>query len=237
MAEQTTATPAPLTNSAEARTETGELKDQSTVTTAQTENTTSTPTSETKPADQPDGSKPAAEGDKTDNKTPAVPDKYEFKAPEGLTFDPKAIEAATPIFKELGLTQDAAQKLVEFAAKREADLTKTNLDTAEKMRSDWRNEIKADKEIGGKLPEVQAIFSKAVDATLGPDLGKEFKAALDLTGAGDHPAIVKGLYKWAQSVTEGTHVSGNGPSKHGQSSNGRDQRPSPAAAMYPNLAS
>lgn len=49
-----------------------------------------------------------AEGDK--NKGQA-PEKYEFKAPEGMTLDQALVDKVSPIFKELGLTQEQANKL------------------------------------------------------------------------------------------------------------------------------
>lgn len=214
-----TETEAPLMNTTEARTETGEIKDQG------SPNQTAEVPSEAQPTD------PAPEA----AKAPAgVPEKYEFAAPEGVTLDPATIEAATPIFKELGLDQAAAQKLVDFQSKLMADATKTNLDAAEKMRTEWRAQVTADKDIGGKLPEVKATVATAIDS-LGAEAAKSFREALDLTGAGDHPAIIKGLFKWAQDRNEGTHVSGGAPSKHGQVKPGTPDRPSPAQAMYPSL--
>jgi hypothetical protein len=39
---------------------------------------------------------------------------------------------------------------------------------------------------------------------------------MNLTGAGDHPAFVKAFNKLAAFVTEGSHVTGKGPSDLGQ---------------------
>ena len=121
---------APMPNTPEARTETGELRDASQTTTTSTE----TP-SEAAPA-APTG----------------APETYaDFKAPEGQTLDKATIEAALPIFKELGLSQDAAQKLVDFhaaqSAKTNADLTKA----VDDMRAGWRDAVMKDPEIGPKL--------------------------------------------------------------------------------------
>ena len=58
-----------------------------------------------------------------------------------------------------------------------------------------------------------------------------------LTGAGDHPAFVKAFNKLAAFVTEGSHVSGKGPSDLGQQKPGAPTKPSAAQALYPNLPS
>src|SRR5579863_3544340 len=112
-------------NDEAARSPTGEILDQATTPATtetkpsgdqtQTTETQSKPDTTTEPAK--DGSTVLTAKDKTEPKPSAAPDKYtDFKAPDGYTLDPATIEAATPIFKELGLSQDAAQKLVDFHA-------------------------------------------------------------------------------------------------------------------------
>ena len=100
-------------NATEARTETGEIKDQ------QTSQATGSANQETKTEAKNEQASTETKAEtkaetKTDAKGP--PDKYEFKAPDGWTdkgweLDGAVIESATPLFKELGLTNDQAQKL------------------------------------------------------------------------------------------------------------------------------
>jgi hypothetical protein len=161
-----------------------------------------------------------------------VPDTYTFTAPEGKTLDTAAVEAATPIFKELGLTQPQADKLFELYGKLTDGNSSRQLEAVNTMREEWRNAVKSDAEIGGKLDAVKAEIGKSLDL-LPSGLRDEFKAAMDLTGAGDHPAFVKAFYKLSQMVNEGKPVTGGGPSTHGQTAPGTG-RPSLASAMYPN---
>jgi len=50
-------------------------------------------------------------------KAKGAPEKYEFKAPEGFTLDMEKVEKTfIPIAKELNLTQEGAQKLVDMYA-------------------------------------------------------------------------------------------------------------------------
>ena len=45
-----------------------------------------------------------------------APKRYELSAPEGFPIDAEALELATPIFQELGLSNDQANKLMPVAA-------------------------------------------------------------------------------------------------------------------------
>lgn len=203
----------PLANEPAARTETGEIIDRS------------------KPT-EPAGDKPAPAA--TD-KPVGAPEAYaDFSIPEGHTLDAATIESATPIFRELGLSQDQAQKLVDFYSARVADMAKETEGYMEQVRTEWRTQLSADKEIGGKLDSVKVDIGRALDR-LPTEVRDNFKAAMDLTGAGDNPAIVKAMYSLAQLVNEGTPVRGDGPSPHGQTRTGVETRPSAASAMYPNL--
>lgn len=225
-------TPTPLMNDPNSRSPDGTIKDQS--------NPSLTPTPPPEPKVDPNAPpdpKPAEPGPKPDASTGA-PDKYEaFTAPEGHTVDAAAIEAVTPIFKELNLSQAQSQRLVDFYNERMIAAAKAPAEAVEIMREAWRNEVKADKDIGGKLPEVKATIGKALDSLGDPTLTAAFKSAMDLTGAGDHPAFVKAFYKLSLALGEGTHVNGGGPSPHGQSKTGAAAKPSAAQAMYPTLPS
>jgi hypothetical protein len=217
---QTSTTTPPAPNTPEARTATGELID------ANAAGKSGTSGDGTPPADA------TATGD-TPKVPDGVPDTYTFTAPDGRTLDAGAIEAATPIFKELGLNQAQADKLVEFYNKQTGDIAQKNLDAVNTMREGWRTAVNADPEIGGKLDAVKADIGKAL-SQLPPALSQEFRDAMDLTGAGDHPAFIKAFHKFAQMVNEGKAVTAAAPSPHGQKAPGAAPR-SLASTMYPNL--
>ena len=245
MAEEQ-ATPPVVTqgNATEARTETGEIKDQQTTQPAGTANQETAKT-ETKPATE--GEKKPEAGKDGEKKPEAakpepgkVPEKYDLTAPEGFTIDPKLVEEVTPMFKELGLDNAGAQKLTDFWNKQQADATEKANSAYETTRTTWRNDIiKSDLGDGkeGLKPEVKANISKAIEAIGDVKQQQAFKEAMDITGAGDNPAIAHALNAFGKLLAEGTAVRGGGPAKTGQSAPGASERPSPAAAMYPNLAS
>ena len=229
-----------LMNDEAARSSTGEILDQQTpATTTETKPTASeTPVTQTDTTSQ---DKPTPSETKPEAKPAAAPDKYEFKAHDGYTLDEKLIDTITPIFKEAGLTQDAAQKLVDFHAKQMLDAAKGPQDAYAATRTEWQAKVKADpdmaKATNGNATGLDAVkldIGRALNSINDAPLVAEFKQAMDITGAGDHPAVVKALWKLAQHITEGKHVTGAGPSAAGQKS--PDAKPASIAhALYPNL--
>lgn len=226
----------PLPNDAAARSPTGEILEPS-----QIKPTTPEAKPQTPDGKAPDGtSTPPAEGDK--KPATAAPNAYEFKAPEGYTLDAKLVEEVTPVFKELGLNNEQAQRLVEFHSKAMIEAAKAPESTYAAMRNDWQAKAKADpdmaKAVNGDKTGLDAVkldMGRALNAIGDPTLAAEFKQAMDLTGAGDHPAFIKTFWKMAQFITEGKHVAGAQPSIHGQVAPGTDARPSAAKSLYPNL--
>ena len=229
MAEETVTTPAEPTqgNDPTARTLEGTIIDQQAAT---------TPTTETKPAE----TKPAETAEKKPD-APVIPDKYEFKAAEGAELDTKLIEAATPLFKELGLSQEGAQKLFDFYNTATAAQAEASTNAMNAMRESWRGEVTKDPALGNGTdnlkPEVRANIAKAIEAVGDEKAVSAFKEAMDLTGAGDNPALIRGLNAIGKLLSEGTLVRGAGPSPAGQVAPGAASRTSPAQALYPNLPS
>lgn len=198
-------------------------------------------TTETKPTDtpaKPDGKVEDKSLVNKDATKPVVPDKYEFKAPEGFEIDAKFVADATPVLKELGLDQAQAQKLVDLYSKKAQEQAEAPYKAYEDIRSTWRKDILSDTTLsnGSELkPEVKATISAALDSLGDAKLTSDFKAAMDLTGAGDNPAFVRAFYKLAQMLPrEGALVLGGKPSPLGQRAPGA-KPVSAAAAMYPNL--
>lgn len=196
--------------------------------TSPTDKTGETPPAETKSLLNQDDKKPEAPA--------GAPDKYAaFTAPEGFEFDEKMMGEAQTLFKEAGLPQATAQKLVDFYGKNIMEAIDAPVKHWRETNDAWVKEITADPEIGPKLDAVKTTVSRAIDSILGPTLGVDFKKAMDLTGAGNNPAFIRGFYKFAQLLSEGGHVKGNSPAPGGQGNAARP--PTAAAAMYPNLPS
>ncbi len=211
--------------------------------------TPSTPTdSSTTPAPEPKTPEPQKEPAPTDptktalNQKPAeepvgAPEKYEdFKLPEGLKLDDKALAEATKVFKGLNLSQPQAQQLVDFHTEQLKAAIDGPFKAVVDLKTNWESELKSvygkDIEPGGKLNVQIGRFINSMPAKIATD----FREAMDLTLAGSNPAFVAAM-KWvSDQLAEGAPVKGNGPSPLGQK--GPDAAPkSIAQAMYPHLKS
>jgi hypothetical protein len=137
----------------------------------------------------------AKEPEKKDEK-PVVPEKYEFKAPEGVEqLDPQALAVFEPIAKELGLSQEQAQKLVDIYPQ----IQQQQAEVWSKQVTDWGEQVKADKEIGGdKLTASVGQAQKALDQFGTPAL-REY---LHTSGLGNHPELVRAFAKVGKMMSE-----------------------------------
>lgn len=170
------------------------------------------PAPDTAPALAPNGGatpEPATgAGDSAQETKPApvVPENYEFKAPEGMELDTAAVEAFTPLAKELGLTNEQAQKIADLYAGQMGRVMAQVQEAQATQEAAWVGEVKADPEIGGaKLEGNLSVAAKAIDAFGGADL----RQALTVTGAGNHPAVVRAFVKIGKAISEDGFVRGN----------------------------
>jgi len=140
-------------------------------------------------------------------KDPARPTYEAFKAPEGVKLDEALTAQATELFADMGLSQDQAQKLVNFHAGQMQALAQANAKAYADLQTTWVNEIKADPEIGGtKLQSSLGLAANAIDRLGIPGL----KEALDLTGAGNNPAVVRAFVAMGRMMSEDRFAAGNG---------------------------
>lgn len=135
-----------------------------------------------------------------------APEAYEFTVPEGYTLDGERLEQTQTLFKELGLTQEAAQKLIDRYCQVDTENT-TNLTTAtEAARAQqieaWGQQAKA--ELGDKYESTVTQARLAVQ-TFGDEAATE---AFDTLGWGNHPALIRMLGKAGALLGEGSMETG-----------------------------
>ncbi|MDQ0628066.1 hypothetical protein QFZ44_000642 [Pantoea agglomerans] len=162
-----------------------------------------------------EGEKPDAEktGDKKDGekdgdkKPEGAPEAYEFKAPEGGELDKEAVAQFEPIARELNLSQEQAQKLVDlYGSKVMPQLMKQQADTWQKQIADWGTAAKDDAEIGGDKFDGNLTRAKqAMDKFATPQL-REF---LETTGMGNHPELIRVFVKVGAAMSEDSLVTSN----------------------------
>ncbi|MGO9170022.1 MAG: hypothetical protein ACLP56_24415 [Candidatus Sulfotelmatobacter sp.] len=95
---------------------------------------------EGKPIKKPDTEKPATK----------APEEYaEFKLPEGTTLDEQSATEFKGLAKELDLTQEQAQKLLDFGGGKIRAQIEAPYKLWAETQTKWQAEVKADPEIGG----------------------------------------------------------------------------------------
>jgi len=242
MTDTTVTTDPPQGNQPQARETDGTLKDQNPTP------TTTTPTLEKKPEGQsfltqtPPKEEPKPEPkegdpkpeDKPKEPAEGAPEKYaDFKVPEGFKFDEKALSEATAAFKELGLTQEAAQKLINTYAKNTQQAVEAPYKQWADLQKEWLGDIHD--RFGSKAETVRTDISKAIDSALPPSLARAFRGALDLTGAGTNPDVVEALSIMFKPFVEGPSIRPGGISPEANKAPNTPQAPSIAEALYPHL--
>ena len=158
---------------------------------------------ENKPAD---GEKPADKPDDKEQKPEGAPEKYEFTAGEGVELDADALKDFEPVARDLNLTNEQAQKLVDAYPKILAGVQQRQAEAWQKQTEGWAETVKADKEIGGdKLTANLSAAQRALDQFGTPEL-KEYLSA---TGLGNHPDLVKTFVKIGKAMSEDGMVDGS----------------------------
>lgn len=152
----------------------------------------------------------AAEKAEADKAKTGAPEKYtDFKAPEGVTLSPESLTQFSTIAKELNISQENAQKLVDLAAKNHTDAVAANLRAWNDKRVEWRQEVEKDPVYGGaKMKESvnHAVFAKNTIGKDIPGLEDVFK-----TGWGDNPALFKFFVEVGRKLGESKAHSGGAP--------------------------
>lgn len=154
-------------------------------------------------------------------KPAGAPEKYEFKMPDGFQMDASASTAFSEVAKELNLTQDAAQKVLD---KMGPVLAGRHADVLNQAKAQWVEGAKSDKEFGGdQFGENLAVAKKAIDKFGTPELLK----LLNESGLGSHPEVIRVFYRAGKAISEDRFVTG------GASTN---VEADPAKRLFPNQA-
>lgn len=151
----------------------------------------------------------ASEKAATDAK--AVPEKYEVKAPEGMEIDSVLLEKITPVFKELGITKEGAQKLVDAYAPH----VKAMVETQQKAAIDnWKKYVDGMKTetktmLGADAAKELSFAAKFIDRMSdSPEEAKKLREFFEETGVGNHKLLTKLLIKAGKRISSDSFVEG-----------------------------
>lgn len=167
-----------------------------------------------------------AEPEKPEEPAPTPFDAEKLTLPEGMKPDDETLGKFGEIATKGKLSQETAQELINLYHSVAGAQAKQNWDSWQTTQAGWVSEVKADREIGN-LDEVKRTVGRFLDdpAFSTPKTREGF----EVTGAGNHPEVIRLIYRMAKALGEGTHVAGNGPVSQ------RTER-SLAERIYPNLS-
>ncbi len=197
---------------------------------ASTEATTDTQQQAESVQDQQVSDETAVESETSESEAPqGAPETYEFNTKitdESSELDPEVVTAFGEVAKDLDLPQDAAQKVLDKMA---PVIQAKQAKVLEQVKTDWANDSQADKEFGGEnLAENLNVAKQALDA-FGSD---SLKSLLHETGFGNHPEIIRFMYKAGKAISEDSYV-GNSEGAMSQGADPKDFN-SIANALYSN---
>lgn len=129
-----------------------------------------------------------------------APETYaDFTMPEGMELDSALLEQASPLFRELGLTQEQAQKLVDFQAQHVQASQQGQLEAFNQLKTDWLDQAKSDKEFGGdKFNENVATARLALTKFGSEGLTK----LMNDYGIGNNPEMIRFMVKVGRLMKE-----------------------------------
>lgn len=125
------------------------------------------------------------------------------KLPEGFESDEPAMGKFIDVLNDTKLTPAArAQALIDLQAEVMRGASERASQAYTDMQEQWRNAVQTDKDIGGeKLQPALGRISQLIDTY--PN-AVALREALDSTGAGNNPEVIKFLHQIAGRLAEGS---------------------------------
>jgi len=174
----------------------------------------------------------AKAGEKPGDQPPSIlgaPESYDFKSEavgKDVKFDDGVLGAFTDVAKELNLTQDAAQKVIDKVA---PTIVQRQIEQVQAIQNEWAATAIADKEYGGSnLQENLSVAKKALDAFGTPAL----QELLNQSKLGNHPEVIRFMYRAGKAISTDKYV---GPSQGaGAARSMPKDMAGYSSALYPN---
>jgi hypothetical protein len=140
-----------------------------------------------------------AQGNEEQATAPEVPETYELKLPDDALLGEDHLAQVTDYAKELGLSNEQAQALLERDNQHLTAYRDAQLQAFETEKASWVEAIKADQEIGGQhFDQSVELARRALAKFAAP----EFATALNETGFGNHPELVRAFARIGKAMAE-----------------------------------
>ncbi|EGR2972444.1 hypothetical protein ABVY18_004173 [Vibrio parahaemolyticus] len=173
------------------------------------------------------------EKDENENKETGAPEKYELSVPEGMELDEQALEKFEPLFREANMTNEQASKFAAaygehvngMVERAQTETVQSLQDQWIQQNKTWQDALLKDKEFGGANAQENFNVAKSVIDRFGGEKEeiKEIRKAFKETGAGNHPEIMRLLFRVGKAMQD-DKIHDNGQE------NGGKQK----ADLYPN---
>lgn len=142
-----------------------------------------------------------------DNGQPqGAPEQYaDFTVPDGLEIDADVLSDFKVVAKELGLTQEAAQRLIGLQSGLMERMAAEHQRAVAEQFQRWSDDMRSDKEIGGDNYDAALTTSgKFVEKFGSP----EFVALLEDSGLGKNPETIRTFFRAGKALMEDSLVQG-----------------------------
>ena len=148
---------------------------------------------------------------KKDENKPKDSDKeIKLELPKETNLSNSDKERIADYAKKQGLSQEAAQDLLNKENLARNEFVETLAKERENQASEWVDEVKNDKEIGGDNYESSVKYAQRAAAKFGT---KDFLNVLNESGYGNHPEVVRTLARIGKAMSDDKIVFGEGDSQ------------------------
>lgn len=167
------------------------------------------PADPNKPADPQKAPDKPGGPDKPDESNKDVPEAYEkFSLPEGFEYDEGKAKEFGALAKELGLSQEKAQRLVTMYVGNLQQGLSAQMEAVTARNKGWQEAARSDKEFGGAdFDKNLAIANEGLRRLGTPEL----ISYLEESGLGNHPEVVRLCWKAGKLAGEDHQPDGGTP--------------------------
>ncbi|WP_259556278.1 hypothetical protein [Vibrio harveyi] len=167
------------------------------------------------------GDKDTGEDDEgEDEEETGAPEKYDLSLPEGMELDEEAFEKFEPLFREMNMTNEQASKFASAFGEHVGGLVEStqnkiveDLHTKwNSVNQEWQDSIMSDEEFGGAKVKENLNIAKSVIDRFGGEKEEieKIRGALNETGAGNHPEVMRLLYRVGKAMQDDKLGGGTG---------------------------
>jgi hypothetical protein len=137
-----------------------------------------------------------------------VPEKYDFKVPKDSPLSEAEVSSTADIAKSLGLSQEKAQALLDMRVNDRAEYVQAQHDFLQSQVALWGEATSKDPEIAGKGGTEYGANIAAAKQVINKFATPEMVKALNQTGLGNHPELVRMLARIGKAMREDSFHTG-----------------------------